>query len=247
MDQQPLDLRSSGASYAAACRAARSTRMTTSPSIRSGTSRPLLPWRLSSAAGGGQSRCGDARDFPSTGNRCYATFRSRPPVSRKLQSRDATARLQQREPQHVGRPILAAEAALSARISSSPTNDSESVAPAAPAAASSARAVPRARAGSRPLPRVRFAEINRTSSLVGGNDLADERMAHDVGLVQRTMPTSADAAEQRVRVDQSAATPRGKSICVTSPLTIIFEPLPSRVRNIFSCSRVAFCASSRMT
>ncbi len=32
-----------------------------------------------------------------------------------------------------------------------------------------------------------------------------------------------------------------------SPVTTIFEPNPSRVRNIFICSGVVFCASSRIT
>ena len=39
---------------------------------------------------------------------------------------------------------------------------------------------------------------------------------------------------------------RGRSICVTSPVTTTFEPKPSRVRNICICSGVVFCASSRM-
>ncbi len=43
------------------------------------------------------------------------------------------------------------------------------------------------------------------------------------------------------------ALPKGKSICVTSPVMIAREPKPSRVKNIFICSRVVFCASSRMT
>jgi hypothetical protein len=34
---------------------------------------------------------------------------------------------------------------------------------------------------------------------------------------------------------------------VTSPVTTIREPKPSRVRNIFICSGVVFCASSRIT
>ena len=38
----------------------------------------------------------------------------------------------------------------------------------------------------------------------------------------------------------------GRSICVTSPETTIFEPAPIRVRNIFICETVVFCASSRM-
>ena len=33
---------------------------------------------------------------------------------------------------------------------------------------------------------------------------------------------------------------------MTSPVTTILEPKPSRVRNIFICSGVVFCASSRM-
>ena len=32
-----------------------------------------------------------------------------------------------------------------------------------------------------------------------------------------------------------------------SPVTTIFEPNPSRVRNIFICSGEVFCASSRIT
>ena len=41
--------------------------------------------------------------------------------------------------------------------------------------------------------------------------------------------------------------PRGKSVCVMSPVTTAREPKPMRVRNIFICSGVVFCASSRMT
>ena len=40
--------------------------------------------------------------------------------------------------------------------------------------------------------------------------------------------------------------PRGKSTWVVSPVTTAFEPKPIRVRNIFICSGVVFCASSRM-
>src|SRR5262252_5130745 len=41
--------------------------------------------------------------------------------------------------------------------------------------------------------------------------------------------------------------PVGRSICVMSPVITAFAPNPSRVRNIFICSVVVFCASSRMT
>ena len=40
--------------------------------------------------------------------------------------------------------------------------------------------------------------------------------------------------------------PPGRSTCVTSPVTTILLPKPRRVRNIFICSAVVFCASSRM-
>src|SRR6266540_2597136 len=39
---------------------------------------------------------------------------------------------------------------------------------------------------------------------------------------------------------------RGRSTCVTSPVTTTFEPKPRRVRNICICSGLVFCASSRM-
>src|SRR5579862_5906358 len=39
---------------------------------------------------------------------------------------------------------------------------------------------------------------------------------------------------------------RGRSTCVTSPVTTTFEPKPRRVRNICICSGDVFCASSRM-
>ncbi|MCY1250794.1 hypothetical protein D9M72_644690 [compost metagenome] len=40
--------------------------------------------------------------------------------------------------------------------------------------------------------------------------------------------------------------PRGRSIWVMSPVITALEPKPMRVRNIFICSGVVFCASSRM-
>ena len=40
--------------------------------------------------------------------------------------------------------------------------------------------------------------------------------------------------------------PDGRSTWLVSPVTTIREPKPSRVRNIFICSGVVFCASSRM-
>ena len=40
--------------------------------------------------------------------------------------------------------------------------------------------------------------------------------------------------------------PPGRSTWVTSPVTTMVELKPRRVRNIFICSGVVFCASSRM-
>ena len=41
--------------------------------------------------------------------------------------------------------------------------------------------------------------------------------------------------------------PGGRSIWVGSPVTIMREPSPRRVRNIFICMEVVFCASSSRT
>jgi len=49
------------------------------------------------------------------------------------------------------------------------------------------------------------------------------------------------------RFDQPRLFPCGKSICVMSPVITALELKPSRVRNIFICSLVVFCASSRIT
>ncbi len=49
------------------------------------------------------------------------------------------------------------------------------------------------------------------------------------------------------RVAQARCAPRGRSICERSPVTAMRAFSPSRVRNIFICIGVVFCASSRMT
>ena len=41
--------------------------------------------------------------------------------------------------------------------------------------------------------------------------------------------------------------PGGRSICVRSPVITMRVPSPIRVRNIFICAGVVFCASSRIT
>jgi len=57
---------------------------------------------------------------------------------------------------------------------------------------------------------------------------------------------SAMSASTSATVTRPERLPPGRSICVTSPVTTIREPKPSRVRNIFICSGDVFCASSRM-
>ncbi len=63
----------------------------------------------------------------------------------------------------------------------------------------------------------------------------------------RTTPTSSIPMKSRSTSPIPLRMPRGKSICVSSAVTTILELAPSRVRNILSCSCVAFCASSRIT
>ena len=57
---------------------------------------------------------------------------------------------------------------------------------------------------------------------------------------------SFEVCEYAFRFDQAATFSSGRSTCVTSPVITAFEPKPMRVRNIFICSLVVFCASSRM-
>jgi hypothetical protein len=54
-------------------------------------------------------------------------------------------------------------------------------------------------------------------------------------------------AARKDRTSDPISCPGGRSTWLGSPVTIIFEPSPRRVRNIFICMEVVFCASSRMT
>ena len=56
-----------------------------------------------------------------------------------------------------------------------------------------------------------------------------------------------DAVEQPHRLDKPGTWPGGRSIWLGSPVTIMREFSPRRVRNIFICIDVVFCASSRIT
>ncbi len=84
--------------------------------------------------------------------------------------------------------------------------------------------------------------------VVGLDDALDEAVAHDVMLVEIDERDSFDSCR---RISMASTRPErresGKSIWVTSPVITALELNPSRVRNIFICSLVVFCASSRIT
>ena len=83
--------------------------------------------------------------------------------------------------------------------------------------------------------------------LVGLDDLLNQLVADDVAIVEVDERDALDRADHLHRLDQAGVRPVGRSIWVMSPVITAFEPKPRRVRNIFICSDVVFCASSRMT
>ena len=83
--------------------------------------------------------------------------------------------------------------------------------------------------------------------LVGLHDPLHQRMAHHVARLEEREADALDPAQHVEHVPQAGRAGRaGRSIWVTSPVTTACEPKPMRVRNIFICSMVVFCASSRM-
>ena len=64
---------------------------------------------------------------------------------------------------------------------------------------------------------------------------------------KRTISTPGTSRSTCAASMRPEARPDGRSICVTSPVMTALESKPRRVRNIFICSVVVFCASSRMT
>ena len=71
-------------------------------------------------------------------------------------------------------------------------------------------------------------------------------MPYDVAAVEGGEMDIVDPGEDLGCRPQTRRAPPGRSTWVTSPVTTILEPNPRRVRNIFICSAVVFCASSRM-
>ena len=76
--------------------------------------------------------------------------------------------------------------------------------------------------------------------------LLHERMADDVLLGEFDKTDLLDPAQDAPGFDQAGLLAPRQVDLVTSPVMTILEPKPSRVRNIFICSGVVFCASSRM-
>mgnify|MGYP006910470417 CR=1 FL=1 len=78
------------------------------------------------------------------------------------------------------------------------------------------------------------------------DDAPDQLMADHVPGVEMGECYVVDAAQNAsmvARPDRGTA----RSTCVTSPVMIIVVLNPRRVRNIFICCSVVFCASSRIT
>ena len=75
---------------------------------------------------------------------------------------------------------------------------------------------------------------------------AARAVAHDVLTAEAHEVDALDVLEMSLMTTSPEPSFLGRSICVTSPVTTIFELNPSRVRIIFICSGVVFCASSRM-
>ena len=72
-------------------------------------------------------------------------------------------------------------------------------------------------------------------------------MPHDVGSVKCMKPIPSTSRSTSAASTSPLRFSAGRSIWVTSPVTTAFESKPRRVRNIFICSLVVFCASSRIT
>ena len=88
--------------------------------------------------------------------------------------------------------------------------------------------------------------LSASRLLVGGDDVCHDAVAHHVPM-RRDGRTPGPSMPPRISSrPTSPERPPGRSIWVTSPVTTALEPKPMRVRNIFICSGVVFCASSRM-
>ena len=83
--------------------------------------------------------------------------------------------------------------------------------------------------------------------IVGFDNVLHQLVTDHVALVEVDEFDPLDVAQNLPHLDGAGTRSGGRSTWVISPVTTTFEWNPSRVRNIFICSAVAFCASSRMT
>ena len=159
--------------------------------------------------------------------------------------------------EHVGRASMPRCSRFSSWIRSASTSStvrwpSSTPPPRAPPAPRRA-----ARAGTRARPPQRFGAGGRARCAqlrarrlrvlgVGVHDPLHELVAHDVFAGEVHEVDVGHVVEDVAHHHETGALVAGRSIWVMSPVTTIFELKPSRVRNIFICSGVVFCASSRM-
>ena len=93
----------------------------------------------------------------------------------------------------------------------------------------------------------RRAGFSRAPPFIGADDFAHEIVADDVAFGECHMAdASTPKAGRWLRRGRTSGPEAGRS-CEGSPVTIMREPSPRRVRNIFICIEVAFCASSSRT
>src|SRR6266581_1589789 len=82
---------------------------------------------------------------------------------------------------------------------------------------------------------------------VRADDVPHQPVAHDVRLREIAERDALDARQNALHLEQSRVLRFVRSIWVLSPVITAREFTPRRVRNIFICIPVAFCASSRIT
>src|SRR5213592_3600894 len=82
---------------------------------------------------------------------------------------------------------------------------------------------------------------------VGADDVAHQAVADHVRVAEIAEPDPFDSGEDASTCKRPESSRLARSICVLSPVITAREFTPRRVRNIFICMPVAFCASSRIT
>ena len=84
------------------------------------------------------------------------------------------------------------------------------------------------------------------SPVVCLDDLLHKAVAHNVFFGKIALGNALDLLQHMQRIHKAAAGAFRQVDLSYIPVTTTLEPTPMRVRNIFICSGVVFCASSRM-